>query len=114
MRLTYAEGPHRDWIVALERKTDAAAGVVRQALTAGIALILAAVLGIAGGLLVRRRIVGRLRTLADHAEHLSRIDTTAQIEDESDDEIGQLARSLEQLRRRIERAVKARQSQRQT
>ena len=110
MRLNEAEGPHRDWIVVLERKTEI--GVVRQMLTAGVALSLAAVLGIAGGLLVRRRIVGRLRTLADHAGHLSRVDTTAKIEDESDDEIGHLARSLEQLRRRIERAVQARQSQR--
>ena len=111
VRLNYAEGPHRDWIVALERKTEGS-GAIRQTLTAAVALILAAVLGIAGGFVVRRRIAGRLRTLADHAESLSRIDTTAKIEDESNDEIGQLARSLEQLRRRIERAVQARHSQR--
>ena len=111
VRLNYAEGPHRDWIVALERKTEGS-GVVRQTLTAAVALVLAAVLGIAGGFMVRRRIAGRLRTLADHAESLSRIDTTAKVEDESNDEIGHLARSLEQLRRRIERAVQARHSQR--
>ena len=111
VRLNYAEGPHRDWIVALERKTGGT-GVVRQMLIAAVVLILAAVLGIAGGYMVRRRIAGRLRTLADQAEHLSRIDTTAKIDDDSNDEIGHLAQSLEQLRRRIERAVQARHSQR--
>ena len=111
VRLNEAEGPHRDWIVVLERKTESGA-VVWQILTAVIALTLAAVLGIAGGLLVRSRIVGRLRRLAEQAEHLGRADTTAKIDDESDDEIGHLARSLEQLRRRIERAVQARHSQR--
>ena len=112
VRLNEAEGPHRDWIVVLERKTEGAAGVVRHILTAGTALLVAAVLGIVGGLLTRSRIVERLRRLADQAEHLSRADTTAKIEDEADDEIGHLARSLEQLRRRIERAVQARHSQR--
>lgn len=112
VRLNEAEGPHRDWIVVLERKTEGAAGVVRHILTAGTALLVAAALGIVGGLLTRSRIVERLRRLADQAEHLSRADTTAKIEDEADDEIGHLARSLEQLRRRIERAVQARHSQR--
>ena len=111
VRLNEADGPHRDWIVVLERKTEGAAGVVRHILTAGTALV-AAVLGIVGGLLTRSRIVERLRRLADQAEHLSRADTTAKIEDEAGDEIGHLARSLEQLRRRIERAVQARHSQR--
>ena len=112
VRLSDARGPHRDWIVVAEQTSPDGPGLVRQASTAVVALVLAACLGVAGGLSLCSRIVKRLRTLAHGAERLGRADTSAQFDDDTDDEIGYLTQRLEDLRRRMERAMQARRRQR--
>ena len=108
VRLSGSRGPHRDWIVVAERESHGGAGLVRQALVAVVALVVATCVGIAGGLLVRRRIVARLQRLGSGVDRLSQADTSVQFDVAADDAIGQFAQRLENLRRLMERAMQAR------
>lgn len=105
VRLSGAEGPHRDWLVIVER---AAGGVSMPATArygAAAALALALLLGLGGGALVRRKTVPRLQRLAAHAERMGRGEVRDAIADPGNDEIAHLAQGLEQARGTVRRAL---------
>ena len=105
VRLAEAEGPHRDWIVIAERKagleTATRGGI--EAATAGVGL--AVVVGIAGGLWLRRRIAGRLGDLADAIERLGRGDVKNEIPADGNDDIARIGRGVEKMRVTMRRAL---------
>ena len=105
VRLAGSEGPHRDWIAIVERSTGEAAGRALDWIAAAAVLIIAVLLGIGAGALQRQRIVPRLRRLSQLAARFSEGDVSEQVSDGGSDEIGQIARSLEQLRGTIRRAL---------
>ena len=105
VRLAEAEGPHRDWIVIAERKADletATRGGI-EAATAGVGL--AVVVGIAGGLWLRRRVAGRLGDLADAIERLGRGDVKNEIPADGNDDIARIGRGVEKMRVTMRRAL---------
>ena len=105
VRLAEAEGPHRDWIVIAERQAEpaTATGGGIEAAVAGLGL--AVVVGIAGGVWLRRRISTRLGTLADAVEGLGNGDIKNEIPAEGNDEIARIGRSVEKMRGTMRRAL---------
>ena len=106
MRLAEAEGPHRDWIVIAERRADGVAatdGSLAAAAIAGIGL--AVVIGIVGGLWLRRRVAGRLDELAGATERLCQGDVKREIPAQGHDEIARIGRSVESMRGTMRRAL---------
>jgi len=105
VRLAEAEGPHRDWIVIAERSADpsAAAGSGTRVAVAGLALAL--VVGIAGGLWLRRRVARRLDDLAGAIERLSEGDIKNEIAAAGNDEIARIGRAVEKMRGTMRRAL---------
>ena len=106
VRLAQAEGPHRDWLVIVERAAGAGApSRTTAAYAVAAALALSLLLGLGAGALVRRRVVPRLRRLAEHAGRLARGDVREAIADPGNDEIAALAQHLEQARGTVRRAL---------
>ena len=105
VRLAEAEGPHRDWIVIAERRADGAS-TANGGVTAAIAAIaFAVVIGIAGGLWLRRRVAGRLGELAGATERLCEGDVRSEVRAEGRDEIARIARGVERMRGTMRRAL---------
>ena len=105
VRLAGSEGPHRDWIAIVERSTNGTGADLPDRLVAVAVLVVAVLLGVGAGAWQRQRIVPRLRRLSQHAARFSEGDVSEQVSDAGDDEIGQIAGSLEQLRGTIRRAL---------
>ena len=105
VRLAEAEGPHRDWIVITERKADLEAATRGgiEAATAGVGL--AVVVGIAGGLWLRRRVAGRLGDLAGAIERLGQGDVKNEIPADGNDDIARIGRGVEKMRVTMRRAL---------
>ena len=105
VRLADAEGPHRDWIVIVDRATDVATapGVGLRAAIAGIGL--AVLTGIVGGLWLRRRVGRRLGVLADAVERLGDGDIKNEIPAEGSDDIARIGRGVEKMRGTMRRAL---------
>ena len=104
-RLAESEGAHQDWIVVVER---AAAGPITRIgtlIAVAAALALAVLLGVGSAVWQRRRIVFRVAALAGQAERFSRGDVGEAVADQGNDEIGELGRSLERLRRTSAQAL---------
>ena len=113
IRLSSAEGLHRDWIVIVERATGGATTRALHWYGMAAALALALLFGLGGGAFIRRMTVPRLRRLVQHAERLGRGDVRDEILDSGNDEIAQLAQYMEQSRGNIRRALKIIARQRQ-
>ena len=105
VRLTGAEGPHRDWIVIAERSAQGAAGSIGGMAAAGAGIGLAVVVGVVGGVWLRRRVATRLGVLAVATEQMCNGDMGSEIRIEGNDEIARIGRSVERLRETIRRAV---------
>ena len=105
VRLAEADGPHRDWIVIAERRADSAATATGGVIAAVAGIVLAVVVGIAGGLWLRRRVAGRLGELADATERLCGGDVRSEIRAEGRDEIARIARGVEKMRGTMRRAL---------
>ena len=105
VRLATAEGPHRDWIVIAERRADGA-GTANAGITATVSgIVLAVILGISGGVWLRRRVAARLGELADATERLCEGDVRSEIRAEGRDEIARIARGVERMRGTMRRAL---------
>ena len=105
VRLAEAEGPHRDWIVIAERGPGGA-GQWTDGVTVAVAIIVfAAVVGLAGGAWLRRRVAGRLGELADATERMCDGDVRSEIRAEGNDEIARMARGVEKMRGTMRRAL---------
>ena len=105
VRLAGAEGPHRDWIVVAERAAPLGAEAVSGTVVAGAGLGFAVLVGLAGGLWLRRRVSRRLGALAAATEGMSGGDVRTEIPIEGNDEIARIARSVETMRETIRRAL---------
>ena len=105
VRLADAQGPHRDWIVIVDRNTavTAAPGAGLKAAIAGIGL--AVLTGIVGGLWLRRRVATRLGILAGAVERLGEGDIKNEIPAEGSDDIARIGRGVEKMRGTIRRAL---------
>ena len=105
VRLAEADGPHRDWIVIAERRADSAATATGGVIAAVAGIVLAVVVGIAGGVWLRRRVAGRLGELADATERLCGGDVRSEIRAEGRDEIARIAGGVEKMRGTMRRAL---------
>ena len=105
VRLAETDGPHRDWIVIAERKAEGAATAIGGVIAAIAGIVLAVVVGIAGGVWLRRRVAGRLGDLADATERLCGGDVRSEIRAEGRDEIARIARGVEKMRGTMRRAL---------
>ena len=105
VRLADAQGPHRDWIVIVDRNTGVttAPGAGLKAAIAGIGL--AVLTGIAGGLWLRRRVATRLGILAGAVERLGEGDIKNEIPAEGSDDIARIGRGVEKMRGTMRRAL---------
>lgn len=105
VRLADAQGPHRDWIVIVDRNTavTAAPGAGLKAAIAGIGL--AFLTGIVGGLWLRRRVATRLGILAGAVERLGEGDIKNEIPAEGSDDIARIGRGVEKMRGTMRRAL---------
>lgn len=105
VRLADAQGPHRDWIVIVDRNTGVttAPGAGLKAAIAGIGL--AVLTGIAGGLWLRRRVATRLGILAGAVERLGEGDIKNVIPAEGSDDIARIGRGVEKMRGTMRRAL---------
>ena len=111
-RLAGSEGVHQDWIVIAERPVGATGTLPRTLVVVGAALVLALLLGLAGSFWQRRRVVLRLARLAQQAQRFSMGDVSEPVSDPGHDEIGEIGRSLEQLRKTSAQALQIIQRQR--
>ena len=105
VRLAEAEGPHRDWIVIAERRTIGAESASGGVAAAVAGVVLAIVIGLVGGLWLRRRVAARLGELADATERLCGGDVRSEIRAEGRDEIARIARGVEKMRGTMRRAL---------
>ena len=105
VRLAGSEGPHRDWIAIVERRAEASGARTLDWIAAVVVLIIALLIGLGAAAWQRQRIVPRLRRIARHAARLREGDVSEPVSDEGNDEIGQMALNLEQLRGTIRRAL---------
>ena len=105
VRLADAQGPHRDWIVIVDRNTavTAAPGAGLKAAIAGIGL--AVLTGIVGGLWLRGRVATRLGILAGAIERLGEGDIKNEIPAEGNDDIARIGRGVEKMRGTMRRAL---------
>ena len=105
VRLADAQGPHRDWIVIVDRNAGVttAPGAGLKAAIAGIGL--AVLTGIAGGLWLRRRVATRLGILAGAVERLGEGDIKNEIPAEGSDDIARIGRGVEKMRGTMRRAL---------
>ena len=110
VRLAEAEGPHRDWLVIAERTAGASArsGSTR---VAGAGLVLALVVGVGGGLWLRRRVATRLGDLAGAIERLSEGDIKNEIPAAGNDEMARIGHAVEKMRGTMRRALQIIQRQ---
>ena len=104
-RLAESEGAHQDWIVVVERAAAGATPRIATLIAVATALALALLLGVGSAVWQRRRIVFRVADLARQAERFSRGDVGDAVADQGNDEIGELGRSLERLRRTSAQAL---------
>ena len=104
-RLAESEGAHQDWIVVVERAAAGATPRIATLIAVAAALALALLLGVGSAVWQRRRIVFRVADLARQAERFSRGDVGDAVADQGNDEIGELGRSLERLRRTSAQAL---------
>ena len=104
-RLAESEGAHQDWIVVVERAAAGAMTRIGTLIAVAAALALAVLLGVGSAVWQRRRIVFRVAALAGLAERFSRGDVGEAVADQGNDEIGELGRSLERLRRTSAQAL---------
>ena len=104
-RLAESEGAHQDWIVVVERAAASATTRLGTLIAVAAALALAVLLGVGSAVRQRRRIVFRVAALAQQAERFSRGDVGEAVADQGNDEIGELGRSLERLRRTSAQAL---------
>ena len=105
VRLAAADGPHRDWIVIAERRAGGAATANAGTTAAVAGVVVAVVLGIAGGVWLRRRVAERLGELAAATERLCEGDVRSEIRAEGRDEIARIARGVERMRGTMRRAL---------
>ena len=105
-RLADSEGAHQDWIVVVERAAASAMTRNGTLIAVAAALALAVLLGVGSAVWQRRRIVFRVAALAGQAERFSRGDVGEAVADQGNDEIGELGRSLERLRRTSAQALR--------
>ena len=110
VRLAETEGPHRDWLVIAERTAGAPArsGSTR---VAGAGLVLALVVGVGGGLWLRRRVATRLGDLAGAIERLSEGDIKNEIPAAGNDEMARIGHAVEKMRGTMRRALQIIQRQ---
>ena len=105
VRLAEAEGPHRDWIVIVERGVEPSATTGGGTHVAAAGLVVAVVVGIAGGLWLRRRVAARLGDLAGAIERLSEGDIKNEIPGDGSDDIARIGRAVEKMRGTMRRAL---------
>jgi len=85
---------------------DSVAGEVRRAVLPLVSLIVAALAAaLAASLVAARRITRRVLSLKEAADRISRGDLEAPVGGEADDEIGDVARSLERMRASLRAAM---------
>ena len=106
VRLAGAEGPHRDWIVIAERRAEVAETASTGVAAAATGVVLAVVVGVGGGVWLRRRVAGRLAELAEATERLCDGDVRSEIRAVGNDEIARIARGVEKIRGTVRRALR--------
>ena len=104
-RLAESEGAHQDWIVSVERAAAGSTPRIGVLIAVAAALALALLLGVGSAVWQRRRVVFRVADLAQQAERFSRGEVGEAVADQGNDEIGELGRSLERLRRTSAQAL---------
>jgi len=92
--------------VVVERAAAGGAPRIGTLIAVAAALALAVLLGVGSAVWQRRRIVFRVAALAGQAERFSRGDVGEAVADQGNDEIGELGRSLERLRRTSAQALR--------
>ena len=105
VRLAEASGPHRDWIVIVDRPIDAMSGRGWELTAFAVALGGALTVWLFSSVWLTRRTGSRLRLLVRHVEEWNEGRASREVVDRSNDEIGQLARNLEKLRGTIRQAA---------
>ena len=110
VRLAEAEGPHRDWLIITERTAGASSRSGGMPV-AGAGLVLALVVGVGGGLWLRRRVATRLGDLAGAIERLSEGDIKNEIPATGNDEMARIGHAVEKMRGTMRRALQIIQRQ---
>ena len=105
VRLAEASGPHRDWIVIVERSIDGASDPGTDSTALAVALAGALALWLVSGWWLTRRTGSRLQLLVQHVEEWNQGRISREVDDPGKDEIGQLAQNLEKLRATIRQAA---------
>ena len=105
VRLAKASGPHRDWIVIVERSIDEMSNRIRDLTVLAVALGGALIVWLLSSLGLIGRTGSRLRLLVQHVEEWNQGRVSREVDDEGNDEIGQLAKNLEKLRGTIRQAA---------
>ena len=105
VRLAEASGPHRDWIVIVERPIEGVPDGGRESTALAVALGMALAVWLLSGWWLTRRTGSRLRLLVQHLEEWNQGRVSREVDDRGKDEIGQLAQNLESLRATIRQAV---------
>ena len=88
-----------------ERRAGGAATANAGTTAAVAGIVVAAVIGIAGGVWLRRRVAERLAELAAATERLCEGDVRSEIRAEGRDEIARIARGVERMRGTMRRAL---------
>ena len=112
VRLAEASGPHRDWIVIVERSIDAMSGRGGDLMALAVALGAALAVWLFSSAWLTRRTGSRLRLLVQHVEEWNQGRVSREVDDQGKDEIGQLAQNLEKLRGTIRQAAQILANQR--
>ena len=105
VRLAEAGGPHRDWIVIVERSIDAMSGRGRDLMALAVVLGAALAVWLLSSAWLTWRTGSRLRLLVQHLEEWNQGRVSREVDDRGKDEIGQLAQNLEKLRGTIRQAA---------
>ena len=105
VRLAEASGPHRDWIVIVERSIDGVSDRGTDLTALAVALAGALALWLISGWWLTRRTGSRLQLLVQHVEEWNQGRISREVDDPGKDEIGQLAQNLEKLRATIRQAA---------
>ena len=105
VRLAEASGPHRDWIVIVERSTDGVSDRGKEMTALAVALGGALGAWLLFSWWLTRRTGSRLQLLVQHVEEWNQGRVSREVVDRGKDEIGQLAQNLEKLRATIRQAA---------
>ena len=105
VRLAEASGPHRDWIVIVDRPVGGMANRGGDPAALAVALGGALALWLFSSLWLIRRTGSRLRLLVEHVEEWNLGRISREVDDPGNDEIGRLAQNLETIRGTIRQAA---------